>query len=162
MHKKPAANRKFYTCAQTHTYTTISRSHSRCYQVTLRHYTWFSLSQYFNSHLGRKYCVWNNTLGLGDKYFSTGESDSIWNTNSPHFVQAFSDKTSFALLREVRNPNVQELAGLPLAKLRCSATRRWFRHRGRWVPTTATPRHTQRLRAEHWEGSAAEPNLEQS
>lgn len=73
-----------YVCAQTHTHTytltTISRSHSWCYQVTLRHCFWFLLSQHFNSHLERKYHAWNETLGLGANYFCTGESDFSSNT----------------------------------------------------------------------------------
>lgn len=91
LHKKNlATNTRLYTCAQTHTYAhpTISRSHSWCYHMTLSHYFWFFLSQYINSHLGRKYCAWNDTLGLGANYFSTGESESGWNTKKQLSINA--------------------------------------------------------------------------
>lgn len=86
-------------------------------------YLWFLLSQYFNSHLGRKYCAWKEILGLETSYFWTISAISVNQTlleiprNYLHSVQPFIDKTSFALLREGRNQNMQEPAGLSLAKL---------------------------------------------
>lgn len=81
-------------CAQMHsctyTHTAISRSHSWCSQVTLRHYFCFLLSQYSNSHLGRKYCAWSDSLGVRANYFGTGESDSSWNTKKQSSLSAAS------------------------------------------------------------------------
>lgn len=99
-----ASSTRVHKHTSTYTHITISRSHSQCYRMTLRHYFWFLLSQHFNSHLKRKYCTWNDTLGPWANYLGTGVSDSTW--NRPHSMQPFSGKASSALLEksEIKTP----------------------------------------------------------
>lgn len=96
--QQTASSTRVHKHTSTYTHIITSRSHSHCYQMTLRHYFWFLLSQHFDSHSRKKYCTWNDTLGPGANYFSTGVSDSTWNRS--HSMQPFSGKTSFALLEK--------------------------------------------------------------